>query len=675
MKNNTAQDIVHEGTLGANRVLMRFSEDAAGRAHLMSLLTDAYSDKEAATIRELSCNGLDAQIEAGYDGPLEVTTPTQMMPYLIIEDHGTGMSVDFINGTFSEFGGSTKRNTNDQVGFWGIGGKSPLTLTKQFTFFTVHNGVKATVLVSRDEVGAAGVEIIDTVATKEPNGTRFKIPVEAPQYVARKVYAFFKWWPKGSVLIDGREPERPEPAQVLDPWVEVHNGLQRDIVIMGNIAYPVSHEHRLTSYLKHGYNVVVRIPMGEVNVTPNREALQYTDLTLETLSLARDWISNTMKQAFQSEIEACPSMMEAWKKTRSINSQLDKHIDDFYWRGMKVPGYGASIRTPTRPTGVSRSEWDGRHVWFFRANLTTRSGRISGGSVHVEALDKSWVVVNYPYKTVSAHAQAKIMRWQQENDIHMTTRIILDPEEGRFDLWVQQDRIVDWEVIAQYKAKPERSAPRDVPTFTYHRLVPGATRFERQTITEIPAKGRLIYYSPSDDRIARHDKHSREMLGDYLCRMFPKAYVFSLASNRHAKFSRDNTRAKHVFEILEEFEHKLKNLDDHTKFMLAGGSTFRQRGLGRLYSLRNEVLDNEVVEVLEFMRPISNRLVEQYDRYKTLCWRTGRYFQQVRMPEKFSNTFGDVNERYAVSDLHCSIEELLECVNALHQYRNPTTEA
>ena len=55
----THLDIHHDGTLGdEDRTKMTFDENSI--AHLMSVLTDLYSDKELAVIREYSTNALDA---------------------------------------------------------------------------------------------------------------------------------------------------------------------------------------------------------------------------------------------------------------------------------------------------------------------------------------------------------------------------------------------------------------------------------------------------------------------------------------------------------------------------------------------------------------------------------------------------------------------------------------
>ena len=57
-------DIRHTGNLGTDdRTAMTFDENAI--AHLMSVLTDLYSDPTLAVVREYSTNARDAQIAAG----------------------------------------------------------------------------------------------------------------------------------------------------------------------------------------------------------------------------------------------------------------------------------------------------------------------------------------------------------------------------------------------------------------------------------------------------------------------------------------------------------------------------------------------------------------------------------------------------------------------------------
>ena len=67
------------------------------------------------------------------------------------------------------------------------------------------------------------------------------------------------------------------------------------MVIMGNIAYPIdsshmsAHHHIHVStnrFLNSGF--VVKVDMASLNITPSRESLEYTDLTIKTIRDAID---------------------------------------------------------------------------------------------------------------------------------------------------------------------------------------------------------------------------------------------------------------------------------------------------------------------------------------------------------------------------------------------------
>ena len=73
-----------------------------------------------AVLREVTTNALDAHVAAGVTRPSR-STPTELAPVLTIKDYGVGLSVEDIRNIFSQYGASTKRETNDQVGSLGLG--------------------------------------------------------------------------------------------------------------------------------------------------------------------------------------------------------------------------------------------------------------------------------------------------------------------------------------------------------------------------------------------------------------------------------------------------------------------------------------------------------------------------------------------------------------------------
>src|SRR6476469_3924392 len=139
-------------TLQGVKISMKINEDAL--THIMSFLTDLYSDPEMAVIREYSTNAYDAHVEGFVDRPIEVTLPTNLSPFFRVRDYGAGLDEDDIREIYSQYGASTKRESNDVNGMLGLGCKSALTYTDQFTLTGIKNGICTEVAISRDENGS-----------------------------------------------------------------------------------------------------------------------------------------------------------------------------------------------------------------------------------------------------------------------------------------------------------------------------------------------------------------------------------------------------------------------------------------------------------------------------------------------------------------------------------------
>src|SRR5688500_12467525 len=98
---------------------MTFDENAI--SHLMSVLTDLYSDPELAVIREYATNAWDSHISAGNTDPIQITLPNPMNPMFTIQDFGVGLSVDELTNHLTKYGWSSKRDNDDEVGMLGLG--------------------------------------------------------------------------------------------------------------------------------------------------------------------------------------------------------------------------------------------------------------------------------------------------------------------------------------------------------------------------------------------------------------------------------------------------------------------------------------------------------------------------------------------------------------------------
>lgn len=327
-------DIAHTGTIGdESRVRMSFDENSI--AHLMGVLTDLYSDPEMAVIREYSTNAWDAHLCAGNTDPILVSLPTRLNPVFVVKDYGTGMSLEDITQNFSKYGWSSKRDNDTEVGMLGLGCKSALTYTSQFTLVSTCNHLQVTVLVTREADGAGAVQIIDTMPTDAPNGVEVRIPVKDATHFNKRVQDFFRFWEPGTVLINGVAPTPYKASMVLDPdvWLVNVNETETDFIIMGQVAYPVRYPvEPLVANM--ATRAIVRVPVGCIDFTPSREGLQMTKRTEETLDDIRTFIKDQVHAKAQQEIEAAPTPAEALRVAHKWRYNF-RH--DYTYRGKDIP--------------------------------------------------------------------------------------------------------------------------------------------------------------------------------------------------------------------------------------------------------------------------------------------------------------------------------------------------
>jgi len=146
--------------------------------HIISRLTDMYTDPISATVREVVSNALDATALVPEDErkTIKVTTPTLLNPSFIVQDWGVGMSLDTVKKIYSQYGASTKGNDFTQIGAYGLGAKAPLSYCTEFTVETTRDGITTLFKLSRKENGNF-TKILSSVPTKKPNGTLVTIPV------------------------------------------------------------------------------------------------------------------------------------------------------------------------------------------------------------------------------------------------------------------------------------------------------------------------------------------------------------------------------------------------------------------------------------------------------------------------------------------------------------------
>lgn len=109
-------------------------------AKLQYLLTKGlYSDPESAIIVEWTNNAVDAIVQAGknpVENPVIVTVTNQIFS---VKDCGTGLNKEEFETVCMSYLSSTKEESNEQIGAFGIGMKSFMSLDRAATFTCIKN--------------------------------------------------------------------------------------------------------------------------------------------------------------------------------------------------------------------------------------------------------------------------------------------------------------------------------------------------------------------------------------------------------------------------------------------------------------------------------------------------------------------------------------------------------
>lgn len=159
---------------------IEMSIDMSNMKLLMEMFSrNIYSDDIGSTIRETVSNALDSSRRANSDAPVIVTlNPTSTGGYeYTVEDFGLGLDDVDVRGTISKYMASTKRNSNIELGMYGIGFKSPLAYSSSFTFICRKNGMERKYMMYEGEE-INSIDLLDEAPTDKGNGVKVIVPVK-----------------------------------------------------------------------------------------------------------------------------------------------------------------------------------------------------------------------------------------------------------------------------------------------------------------------------------------------------------------------------------------------------------------------------------------------------------------------------------------------------------------
>jgi hypothetical protein len=509
--------------------------DEAATQHIMSVLTELYSDPIAAVVREYSTNAADAHVEAGNPGAISVTTPTHLNPTFTVQDRGTGLDEADIRAIYSRYGASTKRATNDQNGTLGLGCKSALAYTDQFNLVGIKNGIRTMVAISRDADGTGKMTVLEAGATDEPNGVTIMVPVnprDAGEF-EKAAERLFSFWHPGTVELNGEAPARFEGLRVTDElWAadELPGSLTNHAVVMSGVPYPVE-AGPLPTGLPYRKRLIAFVPNGSVHFTPSREALMMTSHTKRTLAEVVAKFKQAAPAAMQREVDAATTRGEAAMaayRVRELLGQWAKAAPT--WRGEALP---------ERITSADRTT---------QLRIVTRTGGLGHTpSIPLKVAVESIWLTNF---TNAKWTRANWKKLQQYLEVEKPelgnpgyrTYIATSGDRPGGD-WTAECLTIDWADIRAWRdpERPKRAQGGGSYAGTYPAWTSTDGYSETYPAASL-AKFKHIVYSAFSSR-SEQRKAVQELLGDDVA-------IVRVARPREAKFKRLFPNARPLGDIL-----------------------------------------------------------------------------------------------------------------------------
>lgn len=337
------------------------------------LSSTLYSNQILAVVRETICNAWDAHIEAGItDRPIEITLENNQF---IVRDFGGGIAHRDIGPIYAVYGASTKKNSKDSTGGFGLGCKSPFAYTDSFGVESMHEGKKHIYRMNKSSVETNGLPSVSTILSMDTEDSGLKVsidikPVDMDTFEREINYVVFTGDIKARLngeLLD--RIEYPENT----PFVFTRNvdGLPWDVSIKyGNVIYPVpEHEsfykeldkltgrlNKLCGFHYSGSRIILVAEPDSLSITPSRESLSVTDHTIASLSKllkktnkvidkwhehSRDWLNQQID--IQIENDKLPLIIDGGHLERnpelpSVIYEKDPYLHWFYSENIVSPG-------------------------------------------------------------------------------------------------------------------------------------------------------------------------------------------------------------------------------------------------------------------------------------------------------------------------------------------------
>jgi len=350
--------------------------DAEDMRYVASLLRNNYSNPQLAVIREITANGLDANIEAKAKRRVEISIPSRFNPNFCVRDFGSGLSQEDVFGLYSKYGKSTKRTSNSYIGAFGIGKFAPLSYGNNFTCVSFHGGKKTSYNVFVNENDDTKIVKLDEEPSSEPTGLSVEVAIADSDInnfrdICKSFFKFFaedempifvgiaddeKFLVEWDTIMEAEDSTWQIISDNEDYWARSHHEAH---AFMGRVHYPIntgsidfaelckSEDDDTESdagYLRElcqQDNLYIRFDIGELKLHHSRESLEYNKQTQLAVIKRLRQVRADIEEIAKEKLDSATCLWDAKCKYAQVMNALPHTLqglfrNSFEWEGIKI---------------------------------------------------------------------------------------------------------------------------------------------------------------------------------------------------------------------------------------------------------------------------------------------------------------------------------------------------
>jgi len=326
--------------------------DVSKFGKMWEFFSNIYKDSISSIVREITSNCFDSHKKAGVNDAVIINMDKDESGYYIeFVDVGTGLSPKTMRDIYMNYLSSDKEDSNEFIGAFGLGSKSPFSYVDVFYIETIADGIKYNYILRKGEVGPV-LDKINEMPIDKRNGTIIKIYIKKLGDIndfLKAIYTQLRYFDNVYLKIgNSLKPTlnsnfidlvndinefniyegkhfKFRPSNVKSNALFNNISQSRVCLCIGKVYYPIDYNLCLKESKYKGFMdlpIALKIDIGEIPVNYSREDIRYNQNTIAII-----------EKRFE---EACVEIIHLIAKQINKETSGIKTDKDLYLYGLKL---------------------------------------------------------------------------------------------------------------------------------------------------------------------------------------------------------------------------------------------------------------------------------------------------------------------------------------------------